>query len=156
VTFAAKSGQAVRVVATSEAGNSGPWSSGAEFYVIGTRNGDGVVVVEPPPPPGGGALLPRAGWTATASSFEAGVAPPYAVLDPSTDTLWHSQYSAPVAQPPHTLTVTFGGGTNRVTSLIYSPRTDGSVNGRIGQYEVRAPPTRADYVRVHCCEALTA
>jgi endo-alpha-N-acetylgalactosaminidase len=50
-------------------------------------------------------------------------------------TIWHTKWTSPAAQPPHE--IQFDLGLSRpVMSLFYTPRQDGSANGRIGQYEV--------------------
>ena len=86
-------------------------------------------------PPATGSQLPRTGWTATASSSEAGVAPPGNALDGNTGSLWHSQYTPGSAQPPHTITIDMKQDYNTI-GLTYLPRQDGSSNGNIGQHQV--------------------
>jgi galactose oxidase len=82
--------------------------------------------------------LPRASWYATASGSEFPAAnAPGKVLDGNLATLWHSAYTPAFDALPHTITVVFGGATNKVSGLIYRPRGDGGVNGRIGKYEIR-------------------
>jgi galactose oxidase len=132
VTFTAKTGAAVRLTALTEAGNRGPWSAGAEVNVIGVRNGN---TGTPPPPPTGNVLI-RKNWIASATSSEAGTHPPSAAIDPSVDTFWHSKYGGGSDPLPHSLTVDFGGVTNEVNALIYTPRpANTGANGRIGKYE---------------------
>ena len=58
VTFAAVSARYVRLTATTEAGNRGPWSSAAEINLLAGQTA----------PPAG--VLPRTGWVAAASDEE--------------------------------------------------------------------------------------
>jgi galactose oxidase len=89
------------------------------------------------------APLPRAGWTATADSGDTqsgGV--PANVLDGSAATFWHTDWHAtPNPAHPHRITITMNGQTNSVVGLQYTPRGDGSINGRIGDYEVLTSAT---------------
>jgi len=78
-------------------------------------------------------VLPRAGWTATASDFQGGNEASN-VLDGDGRTIWHSQWS-PTVNLPHSITLDLGAAT-AVSGLLYLPRQDGGVNGTIGRYEV--------------------
>ncbi|MFI7385583.1 discoidin domain-containing protein [Streptomyces sp. NPDC049813] len=87
--------------------------------------------VEPSAP-----VLPRDGWTATASDEETAAENGRAanVLDGSTATIWHSKWSGTAAPLPHTLTVDMHR-TAVVSALVYQPRTT-NANGRVGSYAI--------------------
>ncbi|MDQ0922355.1 galactose oxidase [Pseudarthrobacter sp. W1I19] len=128
VTFAAVPARFVRLIANTEAGNRGPWSSAAEINLVAEQ-------ASPPPP--ADAALPRNGWVASASDEETGGEDGRAsnVLDGNAVTIWHSRWSpAPAAALPHTLTIDMGLA-NQLTGLRYLPRPD-SPNGRIGGYAI--------------------
>ena len=117
--FPAVSARYIRLTAGTEAGNRGPWSSAAELSVLG----------EVPPP-----VLPRTGWTATASDAATGY-PAGNVLDASTASIWHSRFEGTPAPLPHTVTIDMKSAQN-ISGLRYLPRQDGNPNGNIGQYAV--------------------
>ncbi|WP_197060675.1 discoidin domain-containing protein [Arthrobacter sp. L77] len=126
-SFTAVSARYIRLTATSEAGNRGPWSSAAEINLLGG---------EPAPPAG---VLPRTGWTATASDAETARVNNGAanVLDGSAATIWHSRYSpAPAAPLPHSITIDTKAARG-IGGLKYLPRADVG-NGRIGKYSIEA------------------
>jgi len=115
----------IRLTATSEAGNRGPWSAAAEIDLAG----------DPPPDP----ALPRSGWVATASDYNStpstAVHSPNKVLDGNADTLWHSVF-VPSSMPlPHWITIDLRTS-KTVTGLTYLPRSDAYLNGNIGQYSI--------------------
>ncbi|SDP52846.1 galactose oxidase [Arthrobacter sp. ok909] len=125
VTFTAVSARYVRLTAATEAGNRGPWSSAAEINLLAGQS---------TPPTG---VLPRAGWTASASDEEVlgenGRASN--VLDGSTATIWHSRWSpAPSAPLPHSITIDTKAAQN-ISGLRYLPRSD-LANGRVGNYSI--------------------
>ncbi len=125
VMFPAASVRYVRLTATSEAGNRGPWSSAAEINLIGGKPAPSI------------AVLPRAGWTATASDAETARVNNGAanVLDGSRATIWHSRYSpAPAAPLPHSITIDTKAARG-ISGLRYLPRPDGGY-GRIGKYSI--------------------
>ncbi|MGW0916627.1 discoidin domain-containing protein [Streptomyces sp. NPDC002784] len=80
------------------------------------------------------AVLPRDGWTATASDEETVGDDGRAlhVLDGSASTFWHSKWSGTATPLPHHITIDMHR-TTVVSALVYQPRTD-SANGRIGRY----------------------
>jgi galactose oxidase len=117
--FPAVSARYVRLTASTEAGNRGPWSSAAEITVLG---------VVPPPE------LPRTGWTAAASD-EAGGYPVGRVLDGNAASFWHSRFEGTPAPLPHTVTIDMKSA-QTISGLRYLPRQDGNPNGAIGQYSV--------------------
>lgn len=137
VSFTAVNARYVRLIATSEAGNRGPWSTAAEINLLagGTL-----------PAPG---VLPRAGWTASASDEETARSNGRAgnILDGNTATIWHSRWSpAPAAPLPHSITIDTKTARS-VAGLRYRPRPDGG-NGRIGVYSIEASPDGMLWSRV--------
>ncbi|GAA0460758.1 discoidin domain-containing protein [Streptomyces sp. NPDC046215] len=125
LSFAARGTRFVRLTATTEAGNRGPWSSAAEIQLLGDP-GLPASVVE----------LPTTGWTATASDEETAQGDNRAanVLDGDADTLWHSRWSGTATPLPHSLTLDMHR-TQTVSALSYQPRKSGA-NGRVGAYSV--------------------
>jgi galactose oxidase len=117
--FPAVSARYIRLTAGTEAGNRGPWSSAAELSVLG----------EVPPP-----VLPRNGWTATASDAATGF-PASNVLDAGTASIWHSRFGGTPAPLPHTVTIDMKSPQD-ISGLRYLPRQDGNPNGNIGRYAV--------------------
>ena len=75
----------------------------------------------------------RSQWKVTASSFQPGEGDPGHVLDGSSATFWHSQYS-PMVPGPHFLIIDTGR-MSRITGLKYTGRQDGD-NGHVDRYEV--------------------
>ncbi len=122
LTFPTTTVRYVRLVAVSEAGNRGPWSSAAELDL--TLHA-------------ATALPPRSTWTATADSEETARENGAAVnaLDGDPATIWHTAWSADSPAYPHTLTIDTKAQ-RTVTALTYRPRPAGSSNGRIGTYRV--------------------
>ncbi len=81
-------------------------------------------------------LLPRAGWTATASDSGVSPAEPARnVLDGNAKTMWHSRWTAHQPPFPHFLTIDTKRAT-QVSGLIMLPRQDGNARGRISRYRV--------------------
>lgn len=81
------------------------------------------------------AVLPRAGWTATASDSQRSPArPPSNALDGNPRSLWGSRLS-PAARLPHSITVDMKKLTV-VSGLLYLPRQDGNRQGRIGRFAI--------------------
>ena len=102
------------------------------------------------------APLPRDGWTASADSSESQRedTPASNVLDGSTASIWHTQWSNKHPPPlPHQITIEFGPGQTgadaiTVSGLQYTPRQDGNngfINGNIGKYEVYVSVDGADF-----------
>ena len=79
-------------------------------------------------------ILPRAGWTATASDQAAGMAASN-VLDGKTATIWHSSYVGTPTPLPHTITIDMHA-TATLSGLTYLPRQDASLNGNVGRYSI--------------------
>ncbi|WP_406733366.1 discoidin domain-containing protein [Streptomyces sp. NBC_01794] len=125
LSFAPKGARYIRLTATTEAGNRGPWTSAAEINLLGDP-GTTASVVD----------LPRDGWTATASDHERikGDHSPARALDADPDTMWHSNWTAPTTPLPHSITIDMKTA-RPVSALTYEPRRSG-VNGRIGAYTV--------------------
>jgi galactose oxidase len=119
--FGAVPARFVKLVALTEAGNRGPWSSIAELKVLGSTNNY--------------MAMPRDGWTVTASDSQTAY-PATNALDESNRTIWHSNYATTPNVPlPHTLTIDMHT-THVLRGLSYLPRQDGIANGRIGSYQV--------------------
>ncbi|HZZ95480.1 MAG TPA: discoidin domain-containing protein [Jatrophihabitantaceae bacterium] len=82
-------------------------------------------------------VLPRTGWTATASDQETtgenGVAAN--VLDGDPSTIWHSKWSGTSVPLPHSITIDMHAVTT-VSALVYLPRPPASPNGRIGRFSI--------------------
>ncbi|HEX9227353.1 MAG TPA: discoidin domain-containing protein [Arthrobacter sp.] len=134
VSFTPVNARYVRLTARSEAGNRGPWSSAAEINLLAGQTASQAGV------------LPRAGWTATASDAETSRINGRAgnVLDGSTATIWHSRWSpAPAAPLPHTITIDTKA-TRSIGGVRYLPRMDG-VNGRVGNYSIRVSADGASW-----------
>jgi galactose oxidase len=131
VLFPAVSARHIRLTAHTEAGNRGPWSSVAELSVLG----------EVPPP-----VLPRTGWTATASDAATGF-PVSNVLDADSVSIWHSRFGGTPAPLPHTVTIDMKTARN-ISGLRYLPRQDGNPNGNIGQYAVSVSTDGATFSTV--------
>ena len=106
-----------RIVATTEAGDRGPWSSAAELNAYGVPS-----------------FASRTGWAAAADSAQSGN-PASNVLDGDSTTFWHTEYSPTTAPLPHTITIDMQN-TYYVDTIAYSPRQDGISNGNIGQYQI--------------------
>ena len=123
-TFLAVSARFVRLTATTEAGNRGPWSTAAEINLLAGQTAATRV-------------LPRGGWTASASDEEVARVNGRAsnVLDGSAATMWHSRWSpAPAAPLPHTITIDTKA-TRSIAGFAYLPRANGT-NGRVGKYSI--------------------
>ena len=97
-----------------------------------------MVAVSPDAFAAGAPVLPRAGWTATASDAESvhedGAAAN--VLDGDPATIWHSAYWTTLEPLPHWITLDLQQPTE-ISGLQYLPRQDGNANGRIGRFAVR-------------------
>jgi len=122
VTFPSQIARFVRLTATTEAGNRGPWSNAAEINVLGRDN----------------PTLARTGWSVTADSQEttSETAPATRAIDGNATTFWHSQYSPAPAKPlPHWITVNMGK-VQAVGGLVYLPRPANNNRGRIGSYKI--------------------
>ncbi|AVZ77018.1 hypothetical protein SLUN_37420 [Streptomyces lunaelactis] len=89
-------------------------------------------------------VLPREGWTATASDEETTTDNGAALgLDGDPDNLWHRTWYGTAASFPHSITID-KHRTAVVSALVYRPRT-GSTNGRIGKYTVHLKPEGGDW-----------
>lgn len=101
---------------------------------------DGVPIEQIPVSSGSQAARPfalvandRAGWTATADSYQVGNEPQN-VLDGNANTFWHTHYN-PDAPQPHTLTIDMKTA-RYIGGISYQPRQDGNENGNIGQHKI--------------------
>lgn len=80
------------------------------------------------------APIMKAGWTATADSFQQGNEPSKAI-DTNMNTFWHSLYNPSVDPLPNWLIVDMKS-TYQIHAVSYLPRQDGSANGRIGGHRI--------------------
>ncbi len=135
ITFAAASARYVRLVALSEAGNRGPWTSAAEIDLVATSPPPAPTPTPTPTPTG---LPDRTQWVATADSQETVGEDGRAAnaLDGNAATLWHTRWSGTTDPLPHRLTIdTLARRT--VSGLVYQPRPASTGrNGNLGQYRV--------------------
>jgi galactose oxidase len=129
--FPAVSARYVRLTASTEAGNRGPWSSAAEMTVLG----------DVPPP-----VLPRTGWTAAASDVATGY-PAGNVLDGAITAFWHSRFEGVPVPLPHAVTIDMKA-VRDISGLRYLPRQDGNPNGNIGQYAVSVSTDGTNFSQV--------
>jgi hypothetical protein len=90
--------------------------------------------IEPFAAPIIGAALDRSGWTATADSYQ-DVNVPSNVLDGSTATIWHTEWTPVEAPLPHTITIDMNA-INVLDGITYLPRQDGNSNGNIGEHQI--------------------
>ena len=113
VTFTSVSARYVRLTATTEAGNRGPWSSAAEINLLAGQ------------PAPANDVLPRTGWVASASDQEVTGENGRAsnVLDGNAATIWHSRWSPASAPLPHTITIDTKA-TRSISGFRYLPRAD--------------------------------
>ncbi len=121
-TFAPQLARFARLTVLTEAGGRGPWSSAAEFNLLGRPNPS----------------LARTGWTATADSAETASADnrPALVLDGNATTFWHTAWSSdPPAAFPHTLTIDLKKAIS-IGGMTYLPRPADSANGHLGKYQL--------------------
>lgn len=146
-TWPGASARFVRLRAVAPAIATHPWASAAEINILAP----GTAPPPPPPsnsPPENPVILSRAGFTAVASSQQDSGLAAGNVLDGDGLTMWHSQWS-PLVNLPHTITISFGGGTRNVAGVVILPRQDGGSNGNIGQYTIGAQSSAgAGFVRV--------
>lgn len=110
----------VKLVASTEAGNRGPWSAIAELGVSGSTNNY--------------MAMPRSNWTVAASDSDPSY-PATNAIDNSLGTMWHSNFTPTALPLPHSLTIDLHS-TTTLHALGYLPRQDGIANGRIGKYQV--------------------
>lgn len=61
--------------------------------------------------------------------------PPTNALDGNPTTLWHTAWSEDVTPHPHTFTIQMDEP-QTITGLVYTPRQDGNINGKIDRYRV--------------------
>jgi galactose oxidase len=91
-------------------------------------------------------LLPRTGWTATASdSYQWD--PPSKVLDGDASSHWHSKWEDTPAPLPHHITIDMKSA-KIISGLAYMPRQDASNNGNIGQYTIATSPDGTNFTTV--------
>lgn len=88
----------------------------------------------------------RTGWTVSVDSFQPGNEATY-VLDGSTGTIWHTQWTPTNAALPHQITIDMKKTVN-VNGLNYLPRQDGNSNGNIGQHTIEVSLDGTTYTKV--------
>lgn len=120
-------GSAVLPVARAETGRFLMLASWDSEKIISVRNAEGE---------GGQVssdrIWDRSAWTVAASSQHSSH-PASNVLDGDPSTTWHNDSSSPAT--PETLTISFEQGYD-LTGIEYVPRTDRSLNGTFGDYQV--------------------
>lgn len=82
-------------------------------------------------------LIPKTNWTLLYVDSQETVGENGAgtnAFDSSNATIWHTQYIGGNPPPPHEIQIDLGGN-YMIEGFQYLPRQDGSVNGRIGQYQ---------------------
>lgn len=123
ITFAAKSGQYLRLRALSEV-NGNPWTSAAEINVTGTSQTSS-------------ANIPHTGWSlkyADSQELTGQNGAAANAFDGNTSTMWHTQWSSATPAYPHEIQINLGRSYS-IDSFSYLPRQDGMTNGTIAQYE---------------------
>jgi hypothetical protein len=95
----------------------------------------------------GSAAGPSAGaqWKAYADSYAPDY-PPGLALDGDPGTFWHTEYTGATPGYPHEFVIDLGRP-HTVGGLLYVPRTDGSSNGRVKDYEVYVSVDGKDWGR---------
>ena len=92
----------------------------------------------PPPPPGPVTFtpIPKAGWSATADSYQTGTGnDPQMAIDGDPNSFWHTEFFNPAPPShPHNLDISLGG-TYTMTMVAYTPKQL-DPNGRIGNYTI--------------------
>ncbi|MXG90310.1 discoidin domain-containing protein [Nocardioides flavescens] len=94
-------------------------------------------------------LLPRTGWTITASDAETvgEQAPASNLLDGDAATIWHSRWSDPAAPFPHTVTVDTRVS-QRISGLSLTTRQDESTHGGITDYRIQVSSNGSSWTTV--------
>ena len=129
--FAGVAARFVRLTAITEAGDRGPFIAASELNLFG----EAVITPAAVTPPAG--TLPRTGWVITASDQETVKENGRVtrLLDGSTSTIWHSQYSPTVVGFPHWVRIDLGK-THELSGLRYLPRQGTKRGGTIGRYTI--------------------
>ncbi|KAI4248671.1 MAG: hypothetical protein L6R42_009195, partial [Xanthoria sp. 1 TBL-2021] len=100
------------------------------------RTGTGPEQYDPTTPVAGIAptQLDRAGWTATADSFQPGCEPQN-VLDGTGGSWWETQFNPTMAPLPHKIVIDMKNS-HVINGFRMLPRQDGSPSGNIGQHRI--------------------
>ena len=131
VEFAAVSARYFRLVALTEAGNRGPWTSAAEINLL-----DGSTQLAP--------------FKITVDSQETAAANNTGIraMDNDPKTFWETEWSVdPVPGFPHYAIIDMQA-TFSVKALTYLPRQDGSPNGNIGSHVIDVSPDNTTWTTV--------
>lgn len=88
-------------------------------------------------------LIPRSGWTATATS-EAQGHPAWHAIDNNQSTFWHNQYEPTRPPKPHEITVDMKA-VKAVGGISYIPRQDGVQWGNISKFAVATSLNNTDW-----------
>lgn len=88
----------------------------------------------------------KAGWTATADSFNENNEPSKAI-DANMNTFWHSQFNPSPDALPNWLLVDMKS-TYNIHGVAYLPRQDGSANGNIGGHRVEVSTDGTNWILV--------
>ncbi|KAJ4302626.1 hypothetical protein N0V90_001515 [Kalmusia sp. IMI 367209] len=88
----------------------------------------------------------KAQWTATADSFNENNEPQKAI-DSNMNSFWHSQFNPSVDPLPNWLIVDMKSIYN-IHAVAYTPRQDGSANGRIGGHRIEVSTDGTNWVLV--------
>jgi galactose oxidase len=133
LTFDAQLARYVRLVATGEAANRGPWSSAAEINLHGRA----------------ATAVARDGWTVTADSEEPGDNNQAAkLLDGNAATYWHTAFINGTAQLPHQIVLDTHADTAMGGLTLLNRPEGGSPNGRIGQYRIEVSADATTWTQV--------
>jgi hypothetical protein len=136
----------------------GNWRGILEVDVLGTPDGSrGVVQVEAVDPPTGEVLVrgervtvegraPQAGWAMISSSGHGGEEAAKA-FDGNPATIWHSEYGAEQAKPPHWIGLAFSAPRS-LEGVSLLPRQEGSLNGAPREWRVEVRGAGGDWRKV--------
>jgi PKD repeat protein/photosystem II stability/assembly factor-like uncharacterized protein len=124
ITFAAKSGQYIRLKAISEV-NRNVWASVAEIGVVGCLPTSNTCTLQ---------SIPRTGYSVHQYDSQEPRNEAIKTIDGKTATFWHTAWSTSSPPHPHFITINLGN-TYNLGRVTYTPRSDQS-NGRIKDYKI--------------------
>jgi beta-galactosidase len=106
----------------------------------------GPAMLAPPRAAPTGDLIPQAEWSVRSVDSQelegepqSLSGPAHSAFDGSPQTFWHTRWQEATDPLPHELQIDLGANYN-VYSILYLPRQDSSLNGRIAQYELFVSP----------------